>query len=78
MRRPIVCLLPLAGARLTPRRRPSLLEPPTWCLPWLRVQLRIRFALGIRLNRSTWFDASDALKTVLVERRRIRSAGWFN
>ncbi|PYO03021.1 MAG: hypothetical protein DMD89_03280 [Candidatus Rokuibacteriota bacterium] len=70
--------MPLAGARLTPRRRPSLLEPPTWCLPWLRVQLRIRFALGIRLNRSTWFDASDALKTVLVERRRIRSAGWFN
>jgi len=55
-----------------------LLEPPTWCLPWLRVQLRIRLALGTRLNRATWFDASAALKTVLGERRRIRSAGWFN
>jgi len=76
--RPLVCLLPLAGARLTSRHQPPSLEPPAWCLPWLRVQLRIRFALDTRLNRTTWFKASAALKTVLNERRRIRRAGWFN
>ena len=76
--RGVVCLLPLAGARLTSRHQPPSLEPPAWCLPWLRVQLRIRFALDTRLNRTTWFKASAALKTVLNERRRIRRAGWFN
>jgi len=30
------------------------------------------------VKRTTWFVASAALKTVLVEPRRIRSAGWFN
>jgi len=34
--------------------------------------------LDTRLNRTTWFKASAALKTVLNERRRIRRAGWFN
>lgn len=76
--RAVVCLLPLAGSRLTSRRRALSHEPPAWSLPWLRVQLRVRFALDTRLNRTTWLQASAALKTVLDERRRIRSAGWFN
>jgi len=63
---------------LTSRRRLPFLEPSAWCLPWLRVQLRIRFALDNGVKRTTWFVASAALKTVLVEPRRIRSAGWFN
>jgi len=59
------------------RRQRPVLESPAWYLPWLRVQLRIRLALATRFD-GTWCDTPAALKTMLVERRRIRGAGWFN
>ena len=53
-------------------------EPPAWCSPWLRVQLRIRLVLDTNRSRPIALTPPAALNTVLHERRGIRSAGWFN
>ena len=61
-------------------RATSVVDDPTrpWQLPWLRTQLLLRLLLGTRWSTAVWPTARATLRQALVERTRVRRAGWFN
>lgn len=49
-----------------------------WQHPWLRIERALRIVIGARLTHSP-SDARDrALLAVIVARRKLERAGWFN
>ena len=46
--------------------------------PWLRIERLVRFAVGARMREEPNDAADRALRAVLVQRRAIERAGWFN
>jgi hypothetical protein len=46
--------------------------------PWLRIERLVRLAVGARMREEPNDAADRALRAVLVQRRAIERAGWFN
>jgi hypothetical protein len=45
---------------------------------WLRIERLVRFAVRARMRQEPNDAADRALRAVLVQRRAIERAGWFN
>lgn len=49
-----------------------------WQHPWLRIERALRVIIGMRLSHGP-SDARDrALLAMIVARRKVEGAGWFN